>query len=91
MVVYLAGPITGNKDYKKVFAAWEETLTLCGYTVLNPAHLPLGMKRESYMPICMAMIDQADTIAVIPGWESSKGVAVELKYAEYQGKGIRCL
>lgn len=43
-----------------------------GHIVLNPAHLPEGMKSADYMRICLAMIDSADLVAFLPGWESSR-------------------
>ncbi len=91
MIVYLAGPITGVKDYKHIFNGWEKKLSASGHLVLNPARLPKGMPLESYMPICMAMIDQADTVALLPGWEESKGALLERTYAVYQGKVIMCI
>ena len=91
MVVYLAGAITGVDGYKEIFRLWEKRLIASGYTVLNPAHLPFGMPKRAYMPICMAMLEQADVLALIPGWEESKGVQLEIEYATYQGKEIRCL
>lgn len=91
MVVYLAGPIRSVKNYKKVFSAWESKLTGAGYKVLNPATLPLGMSDRAYMPICLQMIEQADIVAFMPGWENSSGCQLERAYAEYQGKELRCL
>ena len=91
MVVYLAGPIKGVKDYKKKFAAQEEKLSASGYKVLNPARLPLGMNNRAYMPICLQMIEQADIVAFMPGWEESEGCRLERDYAAYQGKELRCI
>ena len=43
------------------------------------------------MPICMAMIDAADALCLLPGWEASQGAQRERQYAEYQGKRIMAL
>ena len=91
MVVYLVGPIKGVKDYKQIFNSWEEKLSTTGYKVLNPARLPFGMPDRAYMPICLSMIEQADIVAFMPGWEESDGCRLERDYAEYQGKELRCL
>lgn len=87
MIIYLSGPISSCLDtYKQTFAeaqAWFETL---GYIVISPAVLPLGLANESYLPICLKMLDAADAIAMIGDWEKSAGAKMEKAYAEYQGK-----
>lgn len=84
MIVYLAGKIKGNKNYKKEFKEAEKKLKEKGHIVLNPAKLPKGMESYQYMPICLAMIEQADLFVTIND-KDSDGVEVEKKYAEYQG------
>jgi hypothetical protein len=86
MVIYIAGRITGELRYREKFAAAEQQLKEKGYTVLNPAMLPEGMKPEKYLPICMAMIDAADAIYFLRNWRYSRGALVEHDYAIYQGK-----
>lgn len=87
MIVYLAGKITGNNGYKKEFKKAEKKLKELGYIVLNPAKLPKGMKDEQYMPICLAMLNQADIMVLVNDMESD-GVEIEKRYAEYQGKMV---
>lgn len=87
MIVYIAGKMSGLPDLgRENFRRLEKKLTDRGHVVLNPAVLPVGLRPESYMPICLAMIDAADAVCIGNGWETSKGAKIELRYAEYQGK-----
>ena len=86
MVVYIAGKIDGEPNYKEIFAKAEQFLKSRGHIVLNPAILPEGMPYERYMPICMAMLDQADAVYLLNNWTDSRGAMIEMSYAGYQGK-----
>ena len=86
-VVYIAGPITGVKEYWKAFEKAEEDLTALGYISLSPAKQPQGMTNAQYMRICFAMIDCADAVLVLDG-PYSEGVQLEWNYCQYTGKPI---
>lgn len=86
--VYIAGPITGVEDYRERFAEAERRLTAQGYIALNPAILPDGMATADYMRICLAMLDTADAVAMLPGWGKSVGAGIEHTLARYTGKKI---
>lgn len=86
MKIYIAGPITGHLDYRSKFKKAENELIKKGHTVLNPAYLPDGLK--DYMSICKAMIDQADALYMLEGYESSVGAKEELAYADECDKKV---
>lgn len=86
--VFLSGRITGYDNYKMHFAEEQHRLTSLGYIVLNPAFLPIGMDYASYMRICLAMLDVADAIYLLKGWEKSPGSRLEYDYAAYTKKLI---
>ncbi len=91
MIIYLAGKITGNPEYRKQFAAAKAELEAEGHIVLNPAELPEGMSPAAYMRICFAMIDTADELRALPSWYCSRGAKVEMAYADYIGKTARVI
>lgn len=86
MIIYLAGKITANPEYRQQFAAAKAQLEAEGHIVLNPAELPEGMSKAAYMRICFAMIDTADEVRALPNFYYSPGARVEALYAEYIGK-----
>lgn len=85
-VVFISGPITGVERYWEAFEAAEDELLAVGYIPLSPAHLPLGMSNKQYQRICMAMIDSADAVLFLPGWQRSQGASLENTYCRYTGK-----
>lgn len=85
MIVYIAGPITGDAGYRLKFSAAEKAIRRRdpSAVVINPALLPEGMDRADYMAICLPMLMRADVVYLLPGWRSSGGAQVEQGLAEY--------
>lgn len=90
ITIYIAGPVTGVHNYRETFMEAEEDVNSHGYIALSPAHLPQGMTNEQYMRICFAMIDAADAVLFLEGWENSPGATLEHNYAKYTKKPIVC-
>ena len=87
--IYIAGKITGDPNYKAKFEEAENFYKKKGYTVLTPTWMPTGMQPADYMRICFAMIDTADVVAFMPGYETSPGAQLELQYCLYTDKSVR--
>lgn len=80
MILYIAGPMTGLPEYNHpAFHAAEAVLTSLGYTVLNPARtdLPADTSWEDWMRAGLRQVLEADGIALLPGWERSRGANME--------------
>lgn len=92
-VAYIAGPITGQKDYKAKFARAARYVKSCGYDcILNPAEvLPPEIENRQALPICLRMIEAADTVFFMPDWSRSPGASIERMYASYIEKRVEYL
>lgn len=85
MRLYLAGAISGNPDYRKQFATAAALLTLQGHEVLNPAENEEQPSWRAYMALSLRQLVEQEGIALLPGWESSKGASLEAHVAEALG------
>lgn len=83
----MSGPITGVWNYRDRFRRAKEQLEAEGYDdIINPAELceVLPDKHttwEGYMAICLDLLQMADVLVLLPGWEESRGAQRELGYA----------
>lgn len=89
MIIYISGAIKNSKKpYRRKFQEAHSHLEALGYSVLDPSVLPSDMPPTKYMPICMAMLEQADAIYMLSDFRESDGAMLELDYATYQGKKV---
>ncbi len=88
-IIYIAGKITGDKNYKRKFNKAEKMLKGRGFETLNPAKL-IDPKKEydEQMKDCLMLIDKADTIYLLKDWQDSKGAKIEKDYALNTGKVV---
>ncbi len=78
--VYLAGPMTGlpGKNYPAFHAA-AARLRARGFTVISPAEINSpDATWEDSMRICIPALLTCDIVALIRGWEDSKGTRLEV-------------
>ena len=88
-VIYIAGKMRGLEDLgREKFYEAEKILRAKGWKVLNPARLPDDLPGECYMPICLAMLREADSVAMLDNWRESAGAQIEYRYADEIGKAI---
>jgi hypothetical protein len=91
MKVYISGPMTGLPGNNfPAFMAAEYDLTTRGFEVLNPARnqLPPDSTWADYMRKDIAMLLQADSVCLLPGWIKSRGARLEAQIAQALGMPI---
>ena len=93
--VYIAGKMTGL-SVDEIFDRFNrvENILVSKYNaVLNPSVMwhhkePNRFSRDEYLNICFAMLDNCDTVVVLPDYEDSYGTAREIRFAYEHGMEV---
>ena len=89
-MIYIAGPMTGYENFNfPAFFAAEEWLEKQGYEVVNPARLDDGDTTKTWEHYIRRdlkiMLDHCNSIALLDGWEKSRGANIEAFVASQLG------
>lgn len=94
---YVAGPMRGIPLFNfPAFDAARDRLVAIGHSVISPADIDrqygfdgvsggVPSPRECIKRDVVAITEECDTIALLPGWEKSKGSAVEVALGLFLG------
>jgi len=88
VILYIAGPMTGLPEFNfPAFHKAEDRLCAVGFEVLNPARNdePSPPTWENWMRLALAQVVRADGVALLRGWEKSKGAQLEVRVAQALG------
>lgn len=94
MATYIAGPMSGYLDYNHpAFHAKAAELRAAGEDVINPAEndaeIGLDAPWDAYLRRDLILLAQhCDKIALLEGWEKSKGASLERYVGEKLGMTI---
>lgn len=86
--LYISGPMAGYPNLNR--AAFREAanrLARAGFKTLNPLDngLPGDLEWSDYLRADIKMVCDADAIALLPGWEASRGARLEVATAHGLG------
>ena len=85
MTIYICGPTGLPERNYPAFSKAALTLEHHGYSVLSPVDIDDGGKQQAwdwYMRATIKMLLRADSVALLPGWSSSKGANLEWEIAK---------
>jgi hypothetical protein len=87
--VYLSGPMTGIEGLnRQQFMQAQEEWIEKGYEVINPIKISdknPGLKYNQIIGIDLKELSECESIALLPGWEKSRGCQIEVFDAYMMG------
>lgn len=90
MRVYISGPMSGYPDYNRTaFSSGYTTLLRLGHEPVSPAQPPgdcaAVLSWETYMRSALTDLVTCESVALLPGWEASRGARLEVHVAHGLG------
>ncbi len=87
--LYIAGPMSGIPDFNyPAFRAEAERLRALGFEVENPADNPEQKDWASYLRVALVQMLSCDLVALLPGWQQSRGACLEVHVAKALGMPV---
>lgn len=91
--LYIAGPMSGIPGSNYAAFLWaEHNLRAAGYTrIVNPARtlLPSDSTWDQFMRDGLTGLLRCEAVALLPGWQASRGAVIECCLAERLGFDVR--
>ena len=87
-ILYISGPMAGYPNLNRAaFREAQDRLERAGFKTLNPLDngLPEDLEWSDYLRADIIMVCQATAIALLPGWEASRGARLEVATAHGLG------
>ena len=95
MKVYIAGPMTGLPEFNyPAFFDAARRLEALGHEPINPARSDGREGCKSWLDFMRAAlrdVAEADGLAMLDGWQESRGAALEYRLAHELGLDVRRL
>jgi hypothetical protein len=91
-ILYIAGPMTGLPEFNRpAFFTAAEHLNDAGYVVVNPARRDVDPAKTwaDYMRDGIRDVLDVEGVAVLDGWEGSRGARLEVAVAHALGMPVR--
>lgn len=88
MCLYVSGPMTGLPEFNyPAFNQAAQDLRAAGYQVINPVDkdVPTSEPWLVHMREDIRLMMDCDGVAILPGWQTSRGANVEIQLAHGLG------
>lgn len=90
--IYISGPMSGLPEHNfPAFHGAAAKLRAVGYEVVNPAEIneDTTLTWEQCLRADIRALCDCDTVALLPGWEDSKGAHLEVHVAHRLGIKVK--